>query len=227
MITMVLRTVLVYLFLIIAIRLMGKRQIGELQLSELVITLLLSELAAHPITDPEIPLCNGIFPILILLSAEILLSFCTTKLPFLKKLLNGSPSLLIHRGQIDAKEFRRARLSIEEMIAELRRQGFGSPEEINYAVLEENGKISLIPKAEHAPVKTGDLNLQAADGGIAHLLISDGHFNRYNMDYTGWDKKKIRSILQRRGFRSEKDIFIMTVDDSEQVFIVERKKRKA
>ena len=223
---MVIRTLLIYLFLILAMRLMGKRQIGELQLSELVITLLLSELAAHPITDPEIPLCNAIFPVLILLSLEIILSYSITKIPLFKRMFNGSPSLLIHKGNIDIKELKRARLSIEEMLALIRQQGYSGFEEINYAILEQNGKISIVPHAAYATTQKKDLSTKIQEEGISHLLISDGKKNQYNIEFTHTDLKMIDQILNDQKIKKMSDVFILTINDVGEIYIAKKEKNK-
>lgn len=133
LVTIFARTVIIYILLLAVIRLMGKRQIGELEVSELVTTLLLSELASQPISDSNIPLLNAVVPILVLLTAEVILSYVLTKSKAAKKLLNGTPSILINKGVLDQKELNKSRISVEELMGELRLKDISDISAVNYA----------------------------------------------------------------------------------------------
>ena len=138
------RTVIIYLILLLVLRLMGKRQIGELQPSELVTTLLLSQIASQPILAQNVPIAYGVIPVCIVVCLEVILSFIMTRVPFLKRLFVGKPSILINKGKMDTKELMRVRVTVEELMSELRSHGVGDPADVYYAVMEENGSISVL-----------------------------------------------------------------------------------
>ncbi len=225
MVTIFLRTVIIYLILVAAMRVMGKRQIGELEVSELITTLMLSELATGPIENREIPVMYAIIPIITLLTLEVVNSMILIKIPRIKNLLSAKPSVLIQKGVMNQKEFSRIRMSLDELIGELRRQGVTSVEEIEYAILEQNGKLTTIPKTPFRQPTLEQLGLREEESGIAHILIADGYINRYNLDMTGHDEAWLTRKLRERGCTS-KDIFLMTVDDSEHIFLVRREEKK-
>ena len=162
MATCIIRTVIIYILLVLAIRTTGKRQIGELEISELVSTFLISELASMPIGNQEIPLSFAIVPILIIISLEVIISFCSTRSSVMKRIFLGSPSILIQRGKVKQKELSKARMSMEELLSQLRQNGVTTVEDADYAILENNGKLSVIPRAAAQPVTKKEINLQDA-----------------------------------------------------------------
>ena len=140
------RTLILYILITLMIRAMGKRQVGELEMSELVTTLLLSQLVSLPIEDPEIPLLHVVLPVILIVGFEIVITFLKGRLNFLKRIFEARPSILINRGVIDQGELARIRLTVDELLSEVRQQGYRDVGDIYYAILEENGKFSLIPK---------------------------------------------------------------------------------
>ena len=212
MITTCIHTVLIYLFLLIVIRLMGKRQIGELQASEFIITLLLSEIASAPITTEQFPLLHGIVSVLILLVLEFLISSLLLRFNSLKKFFYGAPSIIICRGKIDLREMRRNRMEVDELMSELRQKGFSDPADVYYAILEENGKLSVFPVAAKAPATPADLHLDPDEHGIAHACILDGQVISRNLARVGWDRARLDEELNKRKM-AVSDVFVLTVDD--------------
>ena len=173
MLTIFIRILLIYILLILTMRFMGKRQIGQLQLSELVTTILLSELAVQPITDENIPISFAVIPIATLISLEIIISFAVTKISFLKPIFDGKPSILINRGNIDLKEISRVRISMEEFLSQLRIAGIADISDVDYAILEQNGQLSVIPKRSESPPTSSELSKNVRETGISHALIVD------------------------------------------------------
>ena len=212
MFTMTYRTVLVYLLLLVVIRLMGKRQIGELQTSEFIITILLSEIASAPISNPEIPLFHAVLPVLILLALEISISAALLRFNFLKRLFYGSPSVLIRKGEIDIRQMQKNRMEIEELLSELRQKGFSDPSEVYYAILEENGKLSVFSRAAQAPATPSDLSLAPEETGIAHVCIVDGRVIDENLALAGWNRGRLEQELKKRHLTAD-DVLILTVND--------------
>ena len=212
LVTVFLRTVFIFFLLIVSMRVMGKRQVGELQISELVVTFMLSELAVLPIADRAVPVSHALVPILTLLSAEVILSFLETKSNKLKKLLGGEPATLIRKGKLDADELARHRIELEELLAEMRLCGVFDIADAEYAILEENGKLSVFPVAAKAPATPADLHLDPDEHGIAHACILDGQVISRNLTRAGWDRARLDEELKKRKM-AVSDVFVLTVDD--------------
>ena len=205
-------------------RLMGKRQIGELQLSELIITLLLSELAAGPIADADIPLLYSILPIILLLSLEVIVSFFVVKIPFLKKIFDGHPSFLIRNGRIDQKEMKKLRISMEELLCQLRLKDIYQPEDVDYLILEENGQFTAVLKGEKQTPSLEDLSLPANRSGFSHALIIDGRIEERNLLFLGKTKDwLIGRVKERNADLSE--IFLFSVNDEGKETVIRKEKR--
>ena len=146
MATVLLRALIIYITFGVSMRLMGKRQIGEFRLSELVTTLVLSEIAAIPITDINIPLLYALVPIIMILTLEIALSYAETKWNLLKRAISGKPSILIARGVVNQRELLRLRIGINELVAQVRQSGVGDIADVNYAILEDNGRMTILQR---------------------------------------------------------------------------------
>ncbi|MBR3639232.1 MAG: DUF421 domain-containing protein [Clostridia bacterium] len=213
MVTVFLRTVFIFFVLIVSMRIMGKRQVGELQISELVVTFMLSELAVLPIADRTVPVSHALVPILTLLSAEVILSFLETKSNKLKKLLGGEPATLIRKGKLDAGELARHRIELEELLAEMRLCGVFDIADAEYAILEENGRISVKPKASRVSAAAEDAGIAVAERGVARALIVDGELNEKTIRVSGFREEAVKDALAGRGVPQE-SVFLMTADDA-------------
>ena len=221
MLTILLRTILVYVILIATMRLMGKRQLGELEISELVTTLLISEIASLPIVDQNIPIMYAVIPLVTILMLEITLSVILLKCPRLKNLASSRPSVLIRHGKVEQAELLRNRISIEELISEIRQSGFATLEEVDYAIVEQNGKISVLGRKSTQPPTAEALGIQTEEGGIVHVLIADKSPNRYNLQRLGLDMAWLERTLQSKGLRTE-EVFFLGRDDGGKLYWIER-----
>ena len=219
MLTIFIRTVIIYTILTITMRIMGKRQLGELDVGELVITILLSEIASLPITNPEKSMISAIIPVATLALLEIITSSMILKFPMIKKFLASKPAVLISHGRIDKQEMHKARISIEDLISQIRQNGIYDLSEVDYAILEENGKMSIIPKAENRQPDLNDLSIPCNDKGIMHVVISDGRINTHGLSIIGKDEDWVETELKSRSLKSS-DILCMTCDDSGRIYIV-------
>ncbi|MBE6559030.1 MAG: DUF421 domain-containing protein [Ruminococcaceae bacterium] len=217
------RTLVIYAFLMLTMRFMGKRQLGELELSELITALLLSEVASLPITNQDIPLSHALLPILTLMALEVLLSGLILKLPFLKKLLGVRPAILIHRGKIDRDTLQSIRISTDELISQLRLKDVTDPGDVEYAILEPNGQISVILSSHARPATTKELGLSVKECGIMHLLVSDGQINDKNLQMAGKDRRWLEKYLKDKKTTLE-DVFVLMADDGGRVQLHTRKK---
>ncbi len=221
MLTILLRTLIVYVILIATMRLMGKRQLGELEISELVTTLLISEIASLPIVEQKLPLIYAVIPLVTILTLEVSLSVMLLKCPRLKNVASSRPSILIRHGKVDQGEMRRNRISIDELISEIRQAGFCTLDEIDYAIVEQNGKISVLPKKEAQPPTIGELGLSSKESGIVHVLIADGRPNAYNMALLGINKTALEDVLTQQGVRQE-DVFFLGCDDAKSFYCIKK-----
>ncbi len=203
---MVIRTVLIYILLNITLRIMGKRQIGELDVGELVGTLLISEIVALPIDDTDIPLMNAIIPTLLLLSLEIILSTLKNKSERLKRRIEGEPNYIIYKGRLIQKNLRENRISVNELLSELRIQGAASISEVRYAVLEQNGSLSVVKNS---------------DSELEHSVIIDGEIIEKTLTASGYDRRWLKKKLSADGVK-ESEVLLMTVNDSGDINIIKK-----
>ena len=206
-------------------RLMGKRQVGELQISELIVTIMLSDLASTPIYETAIPFSYAIIPILLLLSTEVILSFIILHVPKLKILLGGRPSFIIRRGVLDQKELSRQRMCLSELIGSLRQQGISDIAEVNYAILEENGKLSVFKKSNCDQPTCKDLNISTSEAGIAHALIIDKIIIENNLNSAGWTRDRLMKNLKKIK-KSPEDILLFSVTDDGETNVIYKEENK-
>ncbi len=213
------RTVIFFFLLSVALRLMGKRHMGELEIGELVTTLMISELATLPIENPEIPIINAVIPIFALVLLEIVSSLILTKIPSLRTLVSPKPSVIIRKGKLDQKELRKLRISIEELMSVLRQNNVPDISDVSYAIMEQNAKITVIPKSDASPVLCRDLGIKSKSSGIPHIIIEDGNINGYNLTLTGKSQKWLNGELTSRNI-SVGDVFLMTLDDANRINLI-------
>lgn len=225
MAVILIRTVLIYTVLLCVIRLMGKRQIGELQPSELVTTLILSQIASQPIASQSVPISYGLVPVAAVVCLEVTASYLTARVPFLKRVFIGKPSILIDRGKIDRDELLRQRVTVEELMSELRSRGVGDPGDVYYAVMEENGSISVILRAASSPQTRGDTGADPGEKGMARIVISDGVIDTENLSALGKNAEWLNKKLKENRLTADR-VFLMTCDDGDNVRIVKKQKRR-
>ena len=217
----IVRTTLLYVLTTVLFRLMGKRQVGELEMSELITTLLLSEIATLPIDDPNIPLLYAVIPILLLVCFEILITFAKTRCNLLKRVFESEPIVLIRRGELCEKELSRMRITVDELISECRLQGIGSTEDVEYAILEQNGKLSVIPKSSKSSITPSDVGIKTEERGIMHPLIVDGSYHKEGIKLAGLDREAVDRLCIKRNL-SPKAILLLGIDDGGHVTLVKK-----
>ena len=204
MTSIVIRTVIIYVILSVSLRIMGKRQLGELDVSELVSTLLISEIASIPIDDPDIPLMNAVIPILFILSVEILLSTIKNKSKKMKSVIEGKPQYIIYKGRVLQNVLDENRISINEILSEMRAQGVGDISEVYYATIEQNGALSILKKG---------------GSNMAHTVIIDGDVMKSNLQAMGLNENWLNTNLTNSNIQRG-DIFLMTIDDDGRVNLI-------
>ena len=218
----IIRTLILYAVIIVAVRLMGKRQIGEMQTSELVVTLLISDIASLPMQNTDQSLLSGFVPILILIICEIVLSVLMMKRARFRRLVCGLPQIIIKNGEIDQAQMKKLRMSTEDLCEQLRQAGCFKLSQVEYAIIETNGKLSILKKPEEESPSCSQLNIKPEKGNIETVVISDGVLSKFSIEICGTSEQKIKKILNSEKTKLE-DVFIMTFNNSGQYKIIKRK----
>lgn len=202
---LMIRSVMLYVLVVFAVRLMGKRQLGELQPSELVITILISNVATLPLEDPDIPVMTGVTPILSLVCFEVLMSWLILRFPSLRKTVSGSPRTVVSGGRIDPEVMRELRFSVDDLMTALRGKDVFDPGEVQYAIVETNGSVSVLTKS-------------SSGGDPPVVVISDGTVISAAAESCGLEEGRLEKLLGRYGLITE-DVFLMTADSSGGAYI--------
>ena len=212
------RTVIIYFALILTMRLLGKRQLGEMELSEFVTAALIADLAAHPLQDIGIPMLNGLVPVFVLFCFEVLIAGATMKSIRLRTLFFGKPSILISHGVINQLEMRKNRFTVDELMQELRNQSCLDISQIEYAILETDGKLNIFLNPSERPATAAQLNIEPAAEAYPFIVISDGRILEANLRHIGFDLPWLYQKISEQGYTGAKDVFLMTANSSGQIF---------
>ncbi|HEX3037728.1 MAG TPA: DUF421 domain-containing protein [Oscillospiraceae bacterium] len=219
------RTVLLYIVIIAAVRLMGKRQISELQTSELVVTLLISDIASIPMQDTGQPLVSGLLPMAVLVVCEIVVSALMVQSGKFRRLICGRPIVVINNGKVDQKEMRRLRLTTEDLFEDLRQKDVFSIEDVAYAIVETNGKMSVIKKPDKETPVNGNLGIMLPDTGIETVVISDGEICDLSARLCNKSHAWVEGVLRGKNLQL-KDVFIMTANTKGDFTIIKKEKKQ-
>ena len=212
------RSLLLYILVIFAVRLMGKRQLGELQPSELVITILVSNIATLPLEDVNIPVIVGVTPILSLVCIEVIMSWLILRFPKLRKMVSGSPKIIIRNGVIDVNTLKELRLSVDDLMTAMRGSDVFDPNEVQYAIVETTGSFSVMKKqSDDTPVRSDLLkNVKCEDPPV--LVVSDGKILDNALSSLGFDVNTVENVLKRAGKKLD-DVLLMTAEQSGKCYI--------
>lgn len=217
----IIRTVILYFIVICVVRLMGKRQIGELQPSELVITLLLSEIIAMPMEDNDIPLISTVIPVLLLVTLEIITSAVSMKSLKFRFLVQGHPIIIIRDGELQQREMKKLRLTIDDILESLRQKDIFDISLVAYAILETNGKMSVMLKSEYETVTNQNAGIKSQDSGIPCVVITDGQIERSAFDDCNMTDEKLKKIIKKQNI-DVGNTLLMTVDKSGKTVVIGR-----
>lgn len=224
MIVTFIRVSILYILVLIIMRLMGKREIGQMQPFELVIAIMIADLASVPMSDTGIPIFHGIIPILALLLFQLIISFINLKSIKLRKIICGKPQILIYRGKIDEEALKKEKITINELQERLRQKDIYTLGDVEYAILETSGEMSIIQKPEKRNVKPEDLNLNPEYEGIPYDLVIDGKIMYENLKLIGKNEKWLINELKKFKIKPE-EALVVTFDGKEQIFC-QAKERK-
>lgn len=215
------RAIFLYILIMFSIRLMGKRQLGELQPSELVITILISNIASLPIEDTNIPMILGVIPVLILVSFDILISNISLKSKGFRSFISGSPMIIIHDGMIDQKQLRKLRFSIDDLMESLRQSGIFDLQEVEYAIVETTGKVSVLQKCDTQSVTPKMLHIECESKAPPVVIISDGKLVESALDAYHIKKSWVYQMIATQKCTLN-TVFLMTCNKDLDYYIVKK-----
>lgn len=215
------RTLLLYIIVVVAIRLMGKRQIGEMQPGELVVTLLISDIASMPLQDTDQPILLGVSAIFTLVTVEIFISLLSLKSLRIRKLFSGKSAILIRDGVIDKKELKKVRMTVLDLVEMLRGQNVFDISTVSFAVLETGGNLSVLLKAKDQPATVSDIGKKKDKSALPLPVISDGRLLPDSLKLLGITEKELRARLSRKNLKPP-EVFLMTLDSGGKESIVKK-----
>ena len=207
------RGLIIYIIVLFALRIMGKREIGQLQPYELVVTIMIAELASVPMQEIGIPIIRGIIPIIALTIGQVVISHVSLKSGFLRRVFTGKPEVLIQKGKIMEDRLYKQKYTIDGLLEQLRVMGYFNIEDVEYAILETSGEISVIPKPEKRPVTVGDLNIKSKYLGFPRALVIDASLIEDNIKKMGLNNEQVEKILKDNKTTLEKTFLLMLNED--------------
>lgn len=225
MFTLIARCIIIYTIVLMVFRLMGKRQLGELQPFEFVITLIVADLATLPMADTAIPLIHGIVPLITLLLIHFALSLFMRKSIWFRKLVSGKPVIIISPKGIDYENLKKLNLNLNDVQESLRNLNYFNFDDIEYAIVETNGKITAIPKVATTPVTKEDLQIESPENRLFIILVSDGKLVKENMLLAKVDEAFILRQIKKAGENKIKDILVFTLDNDGNMYIQAKNKQ--
>jgi uncharacterized membrane protein YcaP (DUF421 family) len=212
------RTVFVYFVVLFVIRLMGKREIGQLSPFDFVVAIIIAELAAIPMEASDVPLWHSILPLGILGALEVVVSYATLFSHTLRCIICGTPQVIIKNGEILRGEMRKARYNLDDLLAQMREKGIVDPSEVEFAVLDTSGKLSIIPKSQHRPVISADLGMPTPYEGLPTVLVMDGSIMQKNLQDVDLDEKWLSEALKNHELTPRK-VLLATLGTDGRLFV--------
>lgn len=225
MLVVFMRALILYTVVVIVMRIMGKQQVAQLQPYELAVALMIADLGAVPMQNTGIPLITGIVPILTLLMAQVLISYLSLKSELVRRMVCGTPSILISKGKINEKELFKERYNVNDLLEQLRSMGYYNIADVEFAILETNGTLSVIPKSDKRPINPGDLNLKPQYEGLPIPIIIDGNINETNMKEANVDMNWLKAQLAMFDVESIDEVLLASVDAQKKLYVTKKKDR--
>ena len=219
MLEVLFRTSLLYSVLLVAVRLLGKRQLGEMEPSEFVVSMLLANLATIPMEEPNAPIFRGILPIVLIFGAERLISYLSLRSVRVRRFFCGKPVILIENGEISAKNLRRTRVNLDELTMHLREQGIFDLSTVKFAILETNGQLSTLLHSKDSPPTAKDLGIKVKESQLPVTLITDGKIMKENLPLVHKSEEWLLRYLKSRSCRPE-EVLLMTLDPQGKIYFV-------
>ncbi len=209
-----------YFFVLVTLRLMGKREIGKLSVFDLVVSIMMAEIAVVVIEDPKLSLWRGVLPIGILMVTQIVLSYLSLKSKKVRELVEGKPALLIANGKILDEEMKKQRYSIDDLLTQLRDKNISAVSDVEFAILESSGKLSVFPKPAKQPVSKEDLDISGQDyHGLPVPVIEDGRIMSDNLHKINKDEKWLKKQIEKQGYDNVQDVYFASLDHTGKFFV--------
>ena len=212
------RVLIIYVTVLVFLRLMGKRQIGEMQPYEVVITLIIADLATLPMSDTNIPLLNGILPLAILVLLHYLITLLTRKSVKIRRLMSGQPAIVISPKGIEYQTLKDLNMNMDDLLEMIRQCNYYSFDQVLYAIIETNGKMSVIPTSACAPATAEDVGKNNPPASLPHVVVSDGKLIKEELKAVSLDSKKLNKIIKHLNINSIKDIIILSINDAGKIY---------
>lgn len=217
------RSLILYVVVVLVIRVMGKRQVGELQPFELVIAIMIADLASIPADDVGIPLIRGLVPIFALVFAQVTISYLSLKSERIRSIVGGSPSIIIENGVIQQKTMEHLRINLNDLLEQLRSKDVANVDDVEFAILETNGNLSVFPKSDKKPATLEDLQIQTKPEDIPITLVMDGHIMHKNLKKSGQDINWLITQMKNQGL-DRKNVFFAYLDTQRNLKIIAKQK---
>lgn len=217
--TIILRSIIIYVIVLFLLRIMGKRQIGQMQPYEFVITLIIADLATIPMADTALPLLHGIIPLLTLVCIHFLFTVLEKFSINLRKVLNGKPVILIDQNGINYKNLKLVNMNFNDLQEGLRTAGYFNLEEILYAIIQTNGTLTVLPKAQFAPLNASAINKQIQEASLPIIIIAEGKLMKENVKLAKIDENFLNKYLNNNGIKNIKDVLLLTLNTQGKIYV--------
>lgn len=219
MLIILIRTFILYMAVLFVLRVMGKGELSKMDPFQMVILFMIAELASLPIESPDVSILTGLSALTALMFLQVLISVISLKSEKFKQFINGKPSVLIDKGSIDVKEMSRLRISIDDLTQQLRLKNYPSISDLDYAILEVNGDLSVIPTSQKRALNPADLSLSPGEEYLPAVLVSDGHLYEKNLRKTGIAEELLKSQLLTLNITDYSQIFLCFADEKQKIHV--------
>lgn len=228
MFTLLIRAIVVYVLVLIVFRLMGKRQLGQMQPFELVLTLIIADLATIPMAENSVPVLHGIVPLLTLVTMHYLLTLLTRKSDTLNKVISGKPVIVINPNGVDYEQLKNLNISLDDLFEAIRSCNYFSIDEVQYAIVETNGTVNVLPKKDFSPLTVGDFNktkltnelvkLETDKTTIPVTIVSEGSIMQNNLKIAEVNENFINWVMKKTNTKKVEDILVLTIDGNGKIY---------
>lgn len=212
------RVVIIYFTVLVFLRIMGKRQIAQMQPYEVVITLIIADLATLPMSDSNIPLLNGLLPLAVLVMIHFGITFLTRKILLFRKILSGNPVVVIDPDGIQYQSMKDLNMNLDDLEEALRGCGYYSFDQVRYAIIETNGRMSVVPNATNTPLTVGDMEISKAEAKLPTIIISNGKLVKDKLITQNLNEEKLNKILKQLNIKNIKDVIVLTINQDNFVY---------
>ncbi|MDD4815922.1 MAG: DUF421 domain-containing protein [Clostridia bacterium] len=224
MLTLIIRAIIVYLLVLVVFRIMGKRQLGQMQPFELVLTLIIADLATIPMAESSIPTLNGVIPLITLVVVHFLLTYFSKKSNKISQIISGKPIVIVNPNGIVFDALQQLDISIDDLFEAIRSAGYFKLEEVQYAIMETNGTVNVLPKSAFATVTNNDLKIKTEEATMPFSIICEGGLLKENLKLAKINENEVLKILKKARIENIKNVLVLTLDKQGNCYIQEKNK---